>query len=73
MYYQRYGDKNKAALVLLHSGGMAGVEWQPQIAGLSQHFNLFVPDALGHGQSLIPAGKTLSSHLSPQVKPCPFP
>ncbi len=63
MFYQRYGNPQNATLVLLHSGGMAGVEWQPQIAPLSQHFDVWVPDLLGHGQSLIPAGETLSISL----------
>lgn len=65
MYYQHFGEKNsnKPTLVLLHSGGMAGVEWQPQIEPLSQHFQLLVPDLLGHGQSPIPDGKDLSISL----------
>ncbi len=60
LYYQRYGEAGNKALVLLHSGGMAGAEWQPQIAPLSQHFDLFVPDMLGHGQSLLAEGEVLS-------------
>lgn len=63
MYYQDYSNNQPQTLVLLHSGGMAGVEWKPQIAPLSQHFNLIVPDLLGHGQSLIPEGKQLSISL----------
>ncbi len=63
MFYQRYGNENAKTLVLLHSGGMAGVEWQPQIPTLSQHFDVWVPDLLGHGQSLIPEGETLSISL----------
>lgn len=60
MYYQTHGKRDNPVLVLLHSGGMAGVEWQPQIAPLSKHFYLLVPDLPGHGQSLIPAGQQLS-------------
>lgn len=63
MYYQEYGGNNSSALVLLHSGGMAGVEWQPQIDAFSQNFHLFVPDLLGHGQSLVPIGESLSISL----------
>ncbi len=65
MYYQHFGQKNKdkSALVLLHSGGMAGVEWKPQIEDLSKHFYLLVPDLIGHGQSRIPDGEVLSISL----------
>lgn len=63
MYYQKYGDTSRSALVLLHSGGMAGEEWQPQIEPLSQSFHLLVPDLLGHGKSLIPNGEELSIAL----------
>ncbi len=63
LFYECYGNKKKPALVLLHSGGMAGVEWQPQIEILSQSFYLLVPDMLGHGKSLIPEGEALSISL----------
>lgn len=63
LHYERYGDTTNDTLVLLHSGGMAGVEWQPQITALSQAFDLLVPDALGHGKSRIPEGKVLSISL----------
>ncbi|PIE45603.1 MAG: alpha/beta hydrolase [Gammaproteobacteria bacterium] len=60
IYYQSYGDNNNKTLVLLHSGGMAGIEWQPQIEMLAKHFRLLVPDLPGHGKSIVPEGKTLS-------------
>ncbi|PID65114.1 MAG: alpha/beta hydrolase, partial [Gammaproteobacteria bacterium] len=63
MYYQTHGDSYKPALVLLHSGGMAGVEWQPQIQPLVKSFRLLVPDLPGHGQSLLPPKQTLSISL----------
>ncbi len=65
MYYQKFPSESSDtdSLVLLHSGGMAGVEWQPQIKSLSKHFNLLVPDFPGHGQSLLPEGETLSVSL----------
>ncbi len=63
MYYQTYGDINKPTLVLLHSGGMAGVEWQPQIQPLAKSFRLLVPDLPGHGQSPLPPNQTLSISL----------
>lgn len=67
MYYQRefsteQSEQNET-LVLLHSGGMAGVEWKPQITPLAAQFNLLVPDLPGHGQSLLPTGETLSISL----------
>ncbi len=65
MYYQKYTSQsaNADTLVLLHSGGMGGAEWQPQITPLSKAFNLLVPDLPGHGQSLLSAGETLSISL----------
>ncbi len=65
MYYQKIQSQSNNAdtLVLLHSGGMAGEEWQPQIKPLSKHFNLLVPDLPGHGQSLLPEGDKLSVSL----------
>ncbi len=63
MYYQSYGNRQKKTLVMLHSGGMAGIEWQPQIKDLSQAFHLLVPDLSGHGNSIIPEGETLSISL----------
>lgn len=63
VFFQRHGNPDSATLVLLHSGGMAGVEWQPQIQPLAKHFDLFVPDLPGHGQSLLADGETLSISL----------
>lgn len=39
------------ALVLLHSGGMTGDEWQSQRTTLGAHFRLLIPDLPGHGRS----------------------
>lgn len=38
-------------LVLLHSGGMSGAEWTPQIPLFARHFRVIAPDHLGHGGS----------------------
>lgn len=38
-------------VVLVHGWGMNGVLWQPVIDGLSDRYQLFVPDLPGHGQS----------------------
>lgn len=51
-YYQRFGE-GKETLILLHSGGMAGIEWQPQIPILSKRYRLLVPDLPGHGKTLL--------------------
>lgn len=67
LFHQYYQNNHSQTLVLLHSGGMAGVEWKPQIKPLSKYFNVLVPDLLGHGQSLIPEGKTLSIALMAQT------
>lgn len=53
VYYQRYGEAQQA-LVLLHSGGMAGVEWRPQIKTLATRYRVLVPDLPGHGKTLLP-------------------
>jgi 3-oxoadipate enol-lactonase len=46
-------------LILLHSGGMSGAEWKPQILLCSPaHFRVvMVPDHLGHGRSPMIAAK----------------
>ncbi len=38
-------------LILLHSGGMSGAEWKPQIPLFARHFRVIAPDHLGHGRS----------------------
>lgn len=63
MYYQQFGEKIQPPLVLLHSGGMAGIEWQPQIARWAKYFNVLVPDLPGHGQSLLVDDEPLSIAL----------
>ena len=44
-----------APLLLLHSGGMTGAEWQPQQAVLSTRFQVIIPDLPGHGRSPLTA------------------
>lgn len=68
MHYKTYGDSSADALVLLHSGGMTGEEWQPQVADLSMAFYLLVPDLPGHGQTLLANGTDLSvAHMGEAV------
>ena len=49
LHYREQGKGQ--ALVLLHSRGMSGAEWEPQIEPLSRAFRVIVPDQPGHGQS----------------------
>lgn len=54
-------------LVLLHSGGMSGAEWTPQIPAFARHFRVIVPDHLGHGSSPMVAEKLAVSDMSRAV------
>lgn len=65
-YYESYGH-GAQTLVLLHSGGMAGVEWQPQIATLAKRYRLLVPDLPGHGKTLLADDKLTISKLAEAV------
>ncbi len=65
-YYESHGD-GKEVLVLLHSGGMAGEEWAPQIEYLSKTFRLLIPDLPGHGKTLSPNTKLSISVLGKSV------
>ncbi|PWV63539.1 alpha/beta fold hydrolase [Plasticicumulans acidivorans] len=47
------------ALVLLHSGGMCGEEWKPQLPTLAKSWRVITPDLPGHGRSPLTA-----EHLS---------
>ena len=49
LHYNEAGSG--APLVLLHSGGMAGKEWQPQMPVLGKRFRTIAPDLPGHGDS----------------------
>lgn len=49
LHYTATGEGE--ALILLHSGGMAGEEWKPQIPAFAKRFRVIVPDQLGHGRS----------------------
>lgn len=44
-------------LILLHSGGMSGAEWKPQIPLFARTFRVIAPDHLGHGRSPMLAEK----------------
>lgn len=51
IYYESYGQGQ--SVVLLHSGGMAGEEWKPQIDILSARYRVLLPDLPGHGKTLL--------------------
>ena len=55
LYYTDTGQGDP--LLLLHSGGMSGAEWKPQIPRFSRQFRVIVPDHLGHGHSPMIAEK----------------
>ncbi len=61
-YYSKHNDNNNnnPALFLLHSGGMAGVEWDPQIKYLQKNFCLYIPDLPGHGRTVLEGELTVS-------------
>jgi pimeloyl-ACP methyl ester carboxylesterase len=43
------GQANRRTIVLLHGLGVTRRWWHPQVAALSQHFQVVVPDLAGHG------------------------
>ena len=49
LHYTEAGQGNP--LLLLHSGGMSGAEWTPQVALFARQFRVIIPDHLGHGRS----------------------
>ncbi|MFO1372397.1 MAG: alpha/beta hydrolase [Candidatus Competibacteraceae bacterium] len=55
LYYTESGQGEP--LILLHSGGMSGAEWKPQIPLFARAFQVIVPDHLGHGRSPMLAEK----------------
>ena len=67
IYYQTYGHAASQAVVLLHSGGMAGEEWQPQIPALAQRYRVLVPDLPGHGKSPLDSERLTISLMADAV------
>ncbi|MCP5419539.1 MAG: alpha/beta fold hydrolase [Gammaproteobacteria bacterium] len=55
------------ALILLHSGGMSGREWDPQMAALAQRFRVVAPDQLGHGNSPMVADRLAIGDIGREV------
>jgi pimeloyl-ACP methyl ester carboxylesterase len=54
-------------LILLHSGGMSGAEWRPQVPVLARHFRVITPDHLGHGHSPMIADRLRVSDMGRAV------
>lgn len=67
LYFAEFGHEQAPVLVLLHSGGLAGVEWQPQIAALADRYRLIVPDLPAHGRSPLTVDKLTIGHMADQV------
>lgn len=63
LHYEIYGAESAFPLLLLHSGGMAGVEWQPQLEALATRFRVIVPDLPGHGRSPLNAPRLSIHHI----------
>ena len=53
IHYQRSGAG--FPVVFLHAGVADSRMWQPQVAGLSSHFDVITPDMRGYGESELPA------------------
>lgn len=60
IYYESFGSG--IALIFLHGAMGTGKVWKPYVPILSNDFNLFLPDARGHGQTENP-GKEIDLHL----------
>jgi 3-oxoadipate enol-lactonase len=65
MHYTQAGRGEP--LILLHSGGMSGKEWAPQIASLARHFSVIIPDQLGHGHTPMIAEKLTIGDIGREV------
>jgi len=54
LHYETYGSGEP--ILLLHGLGSSTLDWEPQIAAFSQHYQVVAVDFRGHGQSDKPAG-----------------
>ena len=52
--FSEFGDKNAAAVILIHGLGLNKDVWQWQMAALSQQYRVLSYDLFGHGKSKIP-------------------
>ena len=67
LYFEEFGHQEAPVLVLLHSGGLAGVEWQPQVDALASRYRLIIPDLPAHGRSPLTVDKLTIGHMANQV------
>lgn len=51
LHIERYGDKNKSPLLLLHGFAGSSRYWHPYVNKLIHNFQLIIPDLPGHGNS----------------------
>ena len=51
LFVETAGDSAATPLMLLHGVGESHKTWNPQVASLSRHFRLFLPDLPGYGRS----------------------
>jgi pimeloyl-ACP methyl ester carboxylesterase len=49
IFVEEYGGGEP--LFLLHGGFVGADSWQGQIAALSEHYHVFVPERRGHGRT----------------------
>lgn len=59
--------KGNGAVVLIGSLGTTQEMWEPQVAALSEKYQVITPDVRGHGESPIPAGEWDMSHLAADI------
>lgn len=57
VFVRELGGRDAPPLVMLHGFRRCGLTFLPQMAPLSRHFRLIIPDLPGHGES--PPGRTL--------------
>ncbi len=64
MYAEIVGPSSKPPLVALHGGiGTGHYHWSKQIKGLSEHYQLHLPDLPGHGRTPLPEDGSYSRDL----------
>lgn len=59
--------KGNGTVVLIGSLGTTQEMWEPQVATLSEKYQVITPDVRGHGESPIPEGEWDMSHLAADI------
>lgn len=65
-YYRDEGEGEP--VVLLHSGGMAGQEWDVHLDGLQPRFRVLVPDLPGHGRTPLEGDELTVDEMTSAVR-----